>query len=41
MEPLASFGNSRFQPNTNMSRTVSFLIFDENFPALGFEIFSN
>lgn len=30
MEPLASFGSSRFQPNTNISRSLSLSIIDRN-----------
>ena len=30
MEPLASFGNSQFQANTNMSTSISISVLDEN-----------
>ncbi|CAF1525116.1 unnamed protein product, partial [Adineta ricciae] len=30
MEPLASFGNSKSTSNTNLSRSISFSIFDQN-----------
>ena len=29
MEPLASFGNSKSQPNTNLSRSISLSILDQ------------
>ena len=30
MEPLASFGNSKVQSNTNLSRSISLSILDQN-----------
>ena len=30
MEPLAPFGNSKTTPNTNLSRSISFSILDDN-----------